>query len=478
MRTFGVAGLLVLITVFCRLAGADDEDRTVSLAMRDVALAEVMAMLARTERINILLADDVEATVSFTLYDVPLFKAIQSIAEAAGYAVERRDGTYFVVDRDDVGSYAASDLTEVRTFKIQYTDPATVQSSLQPYLSEYGQITSIPERNLLMIEDMPAFLRRMDSLIGEIDRTPRQILIEAKILEITLDDEDSYGVEWSDFFTPGDGEGSAGTHGFADAGNSGTSGAFVNIANSEFSLLLTALESDGRVRTLSTPKLLSLENEESSVIVGDRRGYAVTTTINQVTTETIEFLESGVILNVTPSVDRDGRVMLDIHPEVSNGVIDVRGIPSQTTTEVTTQLLVESGQTVFIGGLIKHTQSETRKGVPVIGRVPGIGRLFSSSEKNQYQYRNDRADHATNRRRLRRQPEYRGQGTGRVGRSRVAATHRYHRRASRHRRKRRPALTRQIRRLDHIVGIPRLTAMPGLLIFASLYLQRFEDMNI
>ena len=73
--------------------------------------------------------------------------------------------------------------------------------------------------------------------------------------------------------------------------------------------------------------------------------------------------------------------MMDIHPEVSTGVIDARGIPSQTTTEVTTQLLVNSGETVFIGGLIKHTHSDTRRGVPGIGRIPGIGRLFSSRER-------------------------------------------------------------------------------------------------
>ena len=373
-----VKALLLLLT--CG-ASAEENDLTVTLAMRDVELSEVMGMISRAERVNILLADDVSATVSFSLYDVPLTAAIESIASAAGFAVERRNGAYFIVEREEVGNFAASDLTEVRAFPIQYTNPATVQNSLQPYLSEYGQITAVPERNLLMIEDMPPFLRRMSVLIDEIDRTPRQILIEAKILEITLDDEDSYGIEWTDFFSPGDGEGSAGTRGLADPGSSGTSGTFVSVANSEFSLLLSALESDGRVRTLSTPKLLALENEESSVIVGDRRGYPVTTTINQVTTESIEFLESGVILNVTPSVDREGRVMMEIHPEVSTGVIDTSGIPSQTTTEVTTQLLVESGQTVFIGGLIKHTQSETRRGVPVIGRVPGIGALFSSTER-------------------------------------------------------------------------------------------------
>jgi type II secretory pathway component GspD/PulD (secretin) len=143
---------------------------------------------------------------------------------------------------------------------------------------------------------------------------------------------------------------------------------------------LNLLSEEGRVRTLSTPQLLALENQEASVIIGDRQGFRVTTTINQVTTESIEFLESGVILRVIPWVDTEGRIMMDIHPEVSTGVI-VDGIPSQTTTEVTTRLLVPSGRTVFIGGLMKHTLSERNQGVPGLKRIPLVGRLFSNNVK-------------------------------------------------------------------------------------------------
>lgn len=135
------------------------------------------------------------------------------------------------------------------------------------------------------------------------------------------------------------------------------------------------------MRTLSTPKLMALDNQEASVIIGDRRGYQVTTTINQVTSESIEFLESGVILRVTPKIDPTGRILMDIHPEVSTGTVDANGIPSQTTTEVTTSLLVPDGETVFIGGLIKHTQSQSYQRVPLLGRVPGIKGLFRSKER-------------------------------------------------------------------------------------------------
>ncbi len=103
----------------------------------------------------------------------------------------------------------------------------------------------------------------------------------------------------------------------------------------------------------------------------------MTTTIDQVTSETIEFLESGVILRVLPSVDGQGRIMLTIHPEVSTGRVE-DGIPNQVTTEVTTQMLVEDGQTVFIGGLIRRSLDQNREGVPVLGDIPIVGRVFSN----------------------------------------------------------------------------------------------------
>jgi len=370
----------VLVALLASTTYAQSDEPLISLAMRDTELSEVMEMLSRAERINILLSEGVGGEVSFSLYDVPLSEAIRSIADAAGYAAERRNGSYFIVERDEAGDYAASDLTKIRTFPIQYADPTQLQGMLDPYLSEYGQMTMLLESKILMVEDTPEFLRRIATLVRDIDRQPKQILIEAKILEVTLNSEDSYGIDWTNFFQSDGGEGSYGTRGLEGAGSSGSSGLFFEVANADLTAALSALEQNGRIRTLSTPKLLALENQEASVIVGDRRGYTVTTTINQVTSETIEFLESGVILRVTPHVDSEGRVMMDIHPEVSTGVVDANGIPSQATTEVTTRLLVGSGQTVFIGGLIKQTQTESRKGVPVLGRIPGVGLLFSSRE--------------------------------------------------------------------------------------------------
>jgi type II secretory pathway component GspD/PulD (secretin) len=149
--------------------------------------------------------------------------------------------------------------------------------------------------------------------------------------------------------------------------------------NNNVDLYLNALSNKGRVRTLATPKLLTLENQEASTNIGDKIGYKVTTTINNVTSETIEFLETGVILRVTPSVDTDGRIALRVRPEVSSGSL-LGGIPSKKTTEVNTQLVAENGQAILIGGLIKSSAGLRRTGVPILGEVPGLGKLFSNEE--------------------------------------------------------------------------------------------------
>ncbi len=347
----------------------------ISLNLRAVDIAEVMEMLSRKQRVNILLADGVEGMVSLNLYDVEVNEAIKSIAAAAGYAVEDRNGTYFVVKHDEMGKYTPGGVTELRTFKVQYSDPALIEEILKNHISGYGKITTLPERRLLVVEDTPLFLNRVDKLLKAIDRQPKQILIEAKILEVGLRDGESYGLDWAKLFNYDGGEGSIGVGGLA---NPGSPGLFFDLVTPNIEVFLDSLRERDRLRTLSTPKLLALEDREAETIIGDRQGYNVTTTIDNVTTTSVEFLESGVILKVRPSVDGQGRVLLQIHPEVSTGTVSDDGIPSQSTTEVTTTMLVESGKTVFIGGLIKQSTQESREGVPVLGDIPLIGLAFSN----------------------------------------------------------------------------------------------------
>jgi len=364
-----VAMLILLVTAPGVYAGK------ISLSIQELDIREVMQMLSREQRMNIFVADGVSGDVSVNLYDMETAEAVKLIAESAGFLVEQRDQSFFVIERDDAGKLRQSDRLEVRSFKIQYASSSEIETILQEYISEFGNIRALPESDMLVIEDLRPFLDKIEVLLAEIDREPKQIMIEAKILEITLTDNQSYGLDWARLFESADSFGSIGTQGLA---NPNSAGLFAQYISSDVELVLSALKERGRLRTISTPKLLAMEGLEAETVVGTEIGYRVTTTINNVTTESIEFLESGVILKVTPTVDINGRIMLDIFPEVSTGVVSDDGIPSKATTQVSTRMLVSNGKTVFLGGLIQNQINNTREGVPGLGDMPVIGGLFSN----------------------------------------------------------------------------------------------------
>lgn len=378
-------------------------DQRFSLNFRNVPIEEVFELLSRKDKVNIIVSKGVSGSVSVNLYKVTLKEAIQSVANAGGYWVDMRNGDYVILTRDASFELPRTS-KQIKTFKVQYSDTKQIADLLTTYVSRYGKITPLIGRKLLVVEDLPEFVERIERLLEQLDVQPRQIMIEARILEVTLDETEQFGIDWKRLFTSGNGSGSIGTSGLANRGTRGTpdipavpatlttpatpavlgtpavaaQGFFFSFLNNRVDLYFSALATAGRVRTLSTPKLLALENQEAKVIIGDSTGYKVTTTINLVTTETIQFLESGVILKVIPSVDQRGRVLLKIQPEVSTASL-LAGIPSKKSIQVTTELICDDGQSIFIGGLIKAKGSTERDGVPVLKDLPVLGKLFSST---------------------------------------------------------------------------------------------------
>ena len=307
----------------------------ISLSIQELDILEVMQMLSREQRMNIFVADGVSGNVSVNLYDMETAEAVNLIAESAGFVVEQRNNSFFVLEREDAGKLRQSDRMEVRSFKVQYAAISDIETILQDYISNYGSIKSLQENDLLIIEDLPPFLDKIEIILAEIDQEPKQFLIEAKILEISLTDSQSYGLDWALLFDNASEIGSFGTRGLASRA---TAGLFGQYTNGDVDLVLSALKERGRLRTISTPKLLAMEGQEASSVVGTEIGYRVTTTINQVTTESIEFLEAGIILKVIPTVDRNGRITLDIFPEVSTAVVSDDGIPSVNLPKLVTRI--------------------------------------------------------------------------------------------------------------------------------------------
>jgi type II secretory pathway component GspD/PulD (secretin) len=348
-----------------------------SFVFRDTPIAELFEMISRHERINIVLGKGVSGNVAVSLYDMTPRQAIYAIAEAGGYQVVPRENGYMIVSAaQSAAEGPAAGPLEVRALKVLYSEPQLVADILSKHVGRGGKVSVLPTRRMIVVEDTAEGVKRIEALLREIDTQPQQIMIEAKILEITLDQNENFGIEWNKVFS-GDGVNRIGTAGLVPRTGQGL---VFNFVNNNVDLYLNALSNKGRVRTLATPKLLTLENQEASTNIGDKLGYRVTTTINNVTSETIQFLETGVILRVTPSVDSDGRIALRVRPEVSSGSL-LGGIPSKKTTEVNTQLVAENGQSILIGGLIKASAGLRRTGVPILGEVPGLGRLFSNSEE-------------------------------------------------------------------------------------------------
>ncbi|HEX9174008.1 MAG TPA: hypothetical protein VF861_15250 [Telluria sp.] len=347
-----------------------------SLVFRDAPIAELFEMISRRERINIMLGKGVSGNVAISLYDVTPRQAIQAIAEAGGYQVVERDGGYIILNPSQAAPAAPSDRQlEVKALKVQYSEPQLIAEILSKHVGAGGKITALPLRRQIIVEETAAGMARIEALLREIDRQPRQILIEAKILEITLDDNQQFGVDWQKVFSA-NGVNRFGTTGLTQP----QAGFFFNFVNRNVDIYLNALSNKGKVRTLATPKLLTLENQEASTNIGDKLGYRLTTTINNVTSESIEFLETGVILRVTSAVDANGKIVMRVRPEVSSGSV-LAGIPSKKTTEVNTQLVAENGQPVLIAGLIKASTGQRRIGVPFLGDVPVLGKLFANNEE-------------------------------------------------------------------------------------------------
>lgn len=347
---------------------------TMSYTFRDTPISELFNMISRSARVNIMLGRGVSGNISINLYDMTVRQAIEAIALAGGYTVSERANGFLVEDPKTAPTEGLAGL-QVRALKVRYTNVTKVGEILARQLGPLGTVTVLDQTKTVVIESDEAGLARATKTLREIDHAPQQILIEAKILEITLDQNENFGVDWTRVFN-GDGPDVVATSGFATRAGPRF---FLNLVNRNVEAYLSALSDKGRVHTLATPRLLALEDQEATTNVGDQLGYRLTTTINNVTTESIEFLNTGVILRVTPSVDADGRIMLKVRPEVSSGSVSA-GIPSKKTTEVNTQLVANDGQPVLIGGLIKRSATYRRLGVPLLSDIPVIGGIFSSTD--------------------------------------------------------------------------------------------------
>ncbi|MGI9498798.1 MAG: type II secretion system protein GspD, partial [Geminicoccaceae bacterium] len=222
--------------------------------------------------------------------------------------------------------------------------------------------------------------------LRDLDTLPLQVLLEATIAEVSLEDELSYGVQW--FFGSGDSGVTLSEFGSGAVGQSfpGFSGL---LSRGDVRAVVNALDSVSDVKVISSPQILVLDNQTAQLEVGDevpivtQQAEGIDTGDARIV-NTVEQRQTGVILEVTPRVNANGLVVLDIQQEVSDVVrTTTSGIDSPTIAQrrIGTSVAVGSDQTVALGGLIQDDVDELRSGVPILQDIPFLGWLFSSTTK-------------------------------------------------------------------------------------------------
>lgn len=260
------------------------------------------------------------------------------------------------------------------------------------------------ENNALLILASPGDYDKVLSALAKLDVLPLQVLVEATIVEVTLEDELRYGLQWFFKNKIDSNKTGRGTLGSSLNNGDGIAAPFIPSASYEVfdavstQLLLTALAQDSKVNVISSPSLMVLDNHTASIRVGDQvpvrtsetTNTSSTTDNNTNVTSTIQFKDTGVLLEVTPRVNAGGMVVLDISQEVNDvaetATSDIDS-PTITQRKIDTSVAVQSGETLVLGGLIKENNENSNEGVPGARHVPIFGWLFSSDR--QYKRRTE-----------------------------------------------------------------------------------------
>lgn len=278
-------------------------------------------------------------------------------------------------------------------------------SGSQQYSSSDGsvRISSIDGSNQLLVRARPSQWEEIKSAIHKLDNVPLQVQIETRILEVSLTGEFEFGVQWylegltGSTGTPGKSGFQVGQdyrHRQIGLGKGGTSFGgepfFYSFLNSNLQVAVRAMETSGNTKTLSAPSMVVMNNQQASIQVGNRipiNSTSVNTGIDNATSYSqVNYINTGVILNVQPRINPGGLVYMNISQEVSQAdrtTDPVNGNPSISQRKLATQVAVQSGQTVLLGGLIEQAEATTDTGIPGLNRIPVLGRLFGSTSRSR-----------------------------------------------------------------------------------------------
>jgi type IV pilus secretin PilQ/predicted competence protein len=357
----------------------------ISVNFIDMDIRKAISAIAMEREINISTAAEVVGNISIHLYRVSLEEALTAITLAGGCRYKKLGDLYFVYKSQAENGNQPIEGLQVRIYKLKYVNVDKVQEILES-IPGMRMIKIHQATNTVVVEDVPENIAKVERILRSWDAQPKQVVIEAKILEVELTDDMTLGVQWDKVL----GDGRIGTR-FGRAllpetpGGSpvpqegmGLFGGLITGVGTrhQFAMALDVLQEKTKVNILSTPRIMAIHGKPARVQVGGQQGYRVTTISNGLAVESIEFIDTGTILEITPHIVDGENILLDVQPSIDAARIEEGGLPVVKTTTVRTSLLAKNGQTIFIGGLIQESKSRLREQVPLFGDIPVVGALF------------------------------------------------------------------------------------------------------
>jgi type IV pilus secretin PilQ/predicted competence protein len=369
----------------------------VTVDYKDANLSTVLQSLSYSYNLNIVASKDVRGKITVSLWDVTIDEALEAILSVNGYTFARKGNIIYVTPGS--GMEGVDMITEV--IGLKYISAAETAIILEKVLSSKGDVRINEVNNSLVITDFPVFIKRVKVALEDIDVPPIQVLIEARLIDITEKDFQNFGVTYSIDYKP-EGmvkglfdrstqfqEEAAGTSTVAGPSSTLTGGQLkitaFTLKGLSGSATVDALIQDQKAHLLASPSIMTLNGKEARIIIGERYPYKEKTQTTTGTTETTKFVDIGTTLRVTPWVSPDGSIIMNVHPEVSSLTASLDAGPRIATREADATIMVQDGDTIVIGGLIKRQDDSVDGGVPFLKDIPFLGKIFSQTSVDAQQ---------------------------------------------------------------------------------------------
>lgn len=391
-----------------------------SLNFQNIEVRSLLQVIADFTNFNVVTSDSVNGAVTLRLKDVPWDQALDIILQAKGLGMRKSGNVLWIAPKDEISAREKQELEskaslesleQLRTqgFQLNYTKAADIAGQIQSsgsarILSTRGSVIAEPRTNQLFVTDVPSKLEQVQQLISKLDVAVRQVMIEARIVEA----DDTFGKSLGVRLGGGSRENPA-LNGGANFGStysavSSTAGPtlastpFVNLpatptsgqaatfalslfnqgATRFLSMEISALEADGKGRIVSSPRVVTADQVKALIEQGTEFPYQTATSSGATS---IAFRKANLKLEVTPQITPEGNIILDLDiNKDSRGETTSAGI-AINTKHVQTQVLVENGGTVVIGGIFEQTERDDVNKVPVLGDLPALGNLFKTRSR-------------------------------------------------------------------------------------------------